>query len=250
MDLTGRVAIVTGAASGIGRAIAEVIAEAGAEGVAIADVNLKGANETVALVESCSKARGLAVETDVSNESQVTRLAEAALEEFGRVDILVNNAGICPTTPWDDTTLDSWNRILGVNLTSAYLCTRAVLPHMRRRKYGRIVNISSAAAFLGSVVAHVAYGVSKAGMIALTKSIAKEFASEGIRANAVAPGSIDTPLTDSFGDEIKGRLAELSPMKRQGTPMEIADAVLFLVSDRASFVNGATLHVNGGMLMV
>ena len=250
MDISGRVAIVTGGASGIGRAVAEVLAEAGASGIIVADIDGKGAKETVALVESGSSAKCLFQQTDISDEDQVNKSVEAAVEQFGKVDILVNNAGICPTTPWDETTLENWNQIIGVNLTGAYLCSKAVLPHMRKRKYGRIVYISSVGAFIGSVTGHVAYGASKAGMIALMKVVAKKFAPEGILANAIAPGSIDTPLTNSFGPEAKKNFAETSPLKRQGTARELADAVLYLVSDRATYVTGATFHINGGSLLV
>jgi len=250
MDISGRVAIVTGGASGIGRCVAEVLAEAGAFGIIVADINEKGAKETTALVESSSKSKGLCVKADVSDEDQVNKLVEAAVDEFGKVDILVNNAGICPTTPWDETTLENWNEILDVNLTGAYLCSKAVLPYMRKHKYGRIVYISSVGAFTGSVTGHVAYGASKAGVLALMKVVAKNFGAEGILANAIAPGSIDTPLTDSFGSEAKREYAETSPLKRQGTARELGDAVLYLVSDLASYITGATFHVNGGSLLV
>jgi len=250
MNLKGQVGIVTGGGSGIGRAIAETFAEASISGITVADINLKAAEEVANCLQSRHGCTAIASGTDVSKESAVEEMVAATIGKFGQVDILVNNAGICPVTPWDETTLTSWNRILKVNLTSAYLCTRAVLPHMRARKYGRIVYIASVGAFLGSLVAHVAYGVSKAGMIALMKSVAKEFGGEGINANAVAPGTIDTPMTDSFGEAIKRRFVESAPTKRQGTPQEVADAVLFLVSSRSSYVNGATLHVNGGSLLV
>ena len=250
MDISGRIAVVTGAASGIGRAVAEVLAEAGAAGVVIADVDSAGAGETRDRVEANTQAKGLVVETDVADQEQVNRMVVQAIERFGRVDILVNNAGVCPMVPWDDTTLESWNRILEINLTGAYLCSKAVLPHMRQQKFGRIVYISSLGAFVGSVTGHVAYGVSKSGMLALMKVVAKEFASEGILANAIAPGSIDTPITDSFGAEAKKKFADASTLKRQGTPRELADTVLFLVSDRSTYVNGATLHVNAGSLLV
>jgi 3-oxoacyl-[acyl-carrier protein] reductase len=250
VDISGRIAIVTGAASGIGRAVAQVLAEAGAAGIVIADVDSAGAGETRDLVEANTEAECLVVETDVASESQVEAMVEETIERFGRVDVLVNNAGICPMVPWDDTTLESWNRILEINLTGAYLCSKAVLPPMRQQKFGRIVFISSAGAFTGSVTGHVAYGASKAGMLALMKVVAKEFGTEGILANAIAPGSIDTPITNSFGEEAKKKFADLSTLKRQGTPRELADAVLFLVSDRATYVNGATLHVNAGSLLV
>ena len=150
MDISGKVAIVTGAASGIGRATAEVLAEAGAAGVVVADVDAAGGAQTVSLVQSRTPAKGLFVAVDVAREDQVEALVAATVERFGRVDILVNNAGICPTTPWEETTLERWNQVLAVNLTGAFLCTRAVLPHMRARRFGRIVYISSAGAVLAA----------------------------------------------------------------------------------------------------
>ena len=250
MDISGKVAIVTGAASGIGRATAEVLAEAGAAAVVVADVDVGGGEQTVSLVQSRTQARGLFVATDVAREEQVDTLVASTVERFGKVDILVSNAGICPTTSWEKTTLEHWNQVLAVNLTGAFLCTRAVLPHMRTHKFGRIVYISSAGAVLGSITAQVGYGASKAGMIALMKYVARNFATDGILANAIAPGSIDTPITNSFGPEVKRNFAKVSFLDRQGTPRELADAVLFLVSDRATYVTGATFHVNGGFVLV
>ena len=250
MDISGKVAIVTGAASGIGRATAEVLAEAGAAGVVVADLDAAGGERTVSLVQSRTRAQGLFVATDVALEEQVEAMVAATLERFGTVDILVNNAGICPTTPWEETTLERWNQVLGVNLTGAFLCTRAVLPHMRAQRFGRIVYISSAGAVLGSVTAQAGYGASKAGMLALMKYVARNFAADGVLANAIAPGSIDTPITDSFGPEVKRDFAKISFLDRQGTPRELADAVLYLVSDRATYVTGATFHVNGGFVLV
>ena len=250
MDISGKVAIVTGAASGIGRATAEVLAEAGAAAVVVADVDVGGGEQTVSLVQSRTQARGLFVATDVAREEQVDTLVASTVERFGKVDILVSNAGICPTTSWEETTLEHWNQVLAVNLTGAFLCTRAVLPHMRTHKFGRIVYISSAGAVLGSITAQVGYGASKAGMIALMKYVARNFATDGILANAIAPGSIDTPITNSFGPEVKRNFAKVSFLDRQGTPRELADAVLFLVSDRATYVTGATFHVNGGFVLV
>lgn len=250
IDLEGQVAIVTGAGAGIGRAIAEVFAEAGASGITVADINAKGAAETVNVLRTRWKSEAIVTQTDVANEVLVNEMVQTTIEKFGRLDILVNNAGICPMTNWDDTTLDTWNRILAVNLTGAYLCTKAALPQMRRKKYGRIVFISSVGGFLGSIVGHVAYGPSKAGMIALMKSVAKGFCREGINANAVAPWTISTQIPEAFGEAIVNQWVEATPLKRQGTPKEVADAVLYLVSDRASYVNGATMHVNGGYLLV
>ena len=140
--------------------------------------------------------------------------------------------------------------MLDVNLNGALLCVLEVLPYMRRQQYGRIVNISSVGAFLGSVTAHPAYGVSKAGLIAMTKSLAKECAADGILVNAIAPGSFDTAILDSFGEEARRLYAEASLLKRHGSPRELAEAVLFLVSDASSYITGSTLHVNGGSLLV
>ena len=147
-------------------------------------------------------------------------------------------------------TEENWQRVLDVNLNGAFHCARSVWNHMRDRQYGRIVNISSIGAFLGSVSAHPAYGVSKAGLIALTKSLAKEGAEDGILVNAIAPGSIDTPMLESFGPDARVKYAEAALLKRQATPKELAETIVFLVSPASSYITGATLHVNGGALLV
>ena len=250
-ELKGRVAIVTGAASGIGRSVAELFAEEGVAGLTVADIQAAPLHRLASeLLQKRSGGDLLVSETDVSDPTQVDGMALATVERFGRIDILVNNAGICPMVPWDRTTLESWNRMLSVNLTSAFLCSKAVLPHMRKRKFGRLVHISSVGALVGSVTGHVGYGVSKAGVISLSKYLAKQFASDGILSNAIAPGSIDTPLAEAFGEENRQRYVELSLVKRQGTPREIAEAVLFLAGPRSGYVTGSTMHVNGGSLLI
>ena len=249
-ELKGRVAIVTGAASGIGRSVAELFAEEGVAGLTVADIQSAPLRRLVSDLRKRSGGDLLISETDVSDPAQVDGMARATAERFGRIDILVNNAGICPMVPWDRTTLESWNRMLSVNLTSAFLCSKAVLPYMRERKFGRLIHISSVGAFVGSITGHVGYGVSKAGVIALSKYLAKQFASDGILSNAIAPGSIDTPLAEAFGEENRQRYVELSLVKRQGTPREIAEAVLFLAGPRSGYVTGSTMHVNGGSLLI
>ena len=246
--LTGKVAIVTGGASGIGQAVAEVFAAADLAGLVIADVD--GAAGTAAEIKSRFATDAIGITTDISDSAQVGAMVDGAVRRFDRIDILVNNAGIAPMVEWDDVTEENWRQVLEVNLNGAFYCILAVLPTMRRQQAGRIVNISSVGAFVGSVTAHPAYGVYKAGMIAMTKSLAKTYAHEGILVNAIAPGSFDTPLARSFGEEWVQRYADMSPLGRQGTPRELADAVFYLVSDRSTYVTGATLHVNGGSLLV
>jgi len=240
--LQGQVALITGGTSGIGRAVVELFLEAGVAGLAVIDVSecdLSGRDSEV-----------MVGQFDVSDSDAVGKFVSDVHERFGRIDILVNNAGIAPVVPWSEVTEENWHRVLDVNLNGAFHCTRAVWNHMRDRQYGRIVNISSVGAFLGSVSAHPAYGVSKAGLIALTKSLAKEGASDGILVNAIAPGSIDTPMLESFGPEARVKYAEAALLKRQGTPKELAETVVFLVSPASSYITGATLHVNGGALLV
>lgn len=249
MKLKEKIAIVTGGASGIGNAIVANFMEAEAAGVVIADLNNKAAQKVVKEFTKKCKGEALAIQTDVTKPKSVYEMVNITMNRFGHVDILINNAGICPVVSWDQTTLEDWNHILEVNLTGAFIYTKAVIPIMRQQKYGRIVYISSTAASVGSLAAHVAYGVSKAGILALMKSVAKGFAVYGITANAVSPGTINTPMTESFGLQIKKSFIENCVMKRQGDSREVADAVLYLVSDRATYVTGHTLNVDGGFAL-
>ena len=244
MELEGQVAIVTGGASGIGRATVERLVEEGAA-VVIADIDGEAAQMTAGEIG----AGVLAAEADVSHPDSVDRVVRRALETHGRIDILVNVAGICPVIAWDDTTLEDWNRVLAVNVTGMYLCTKAVVPVMREQQYGRIVYTSSTAADVGSLVAHVGYGVSKAGVIALMKAVAKGFARDGITANAVSPATTDTPLTASFGEEARAAFVANSLLKRVAAAREVADAIFYLVSQRATYITGHTLKVDGGFAL-
>ncbi len=249
-SLAGKVAIVTGGASGIGKAVAEVFAEAGLTGLTVADIDGDRAQQVASDMTAQFGTTAIALATDVAEGTQVEAMVQRTVAQFERVDILVNNAGIAPAVRWAEVTEENWRRVMDVNLNGAFLCTLAVLPFMKKQQAGRIINISSVGAFLGSVCAHPAYGASKAALIAMTKSLAKEFASDGILVNAIAPGCIETPLAASFGDAQKEQFVEATPLKRQGTPRELADAVWYLVSDRSTYVTGATLHVNGGSLLV
>jgi len=247
MELNGKVAVVTGGAQGIGRAVVERFAEAGAAGIMIADVQVQKAADSAQEIMKAQGSSIISIPTDVSDFDQVKSMVQSTLEHFGRIDILVNNASLCPVIAWDDVTITNWNQILAVNLTGMLLCTQAVIPSMRKQQSGRIVFISSEAAFNGSYTAHVAYGVTKAGELALMKSVAKGFAQDHILANAITCGPVDTPLGHSLGAEFWTESDQRTLLKRHASAHEIADAVLFLVSERSSYITGQVLRVNGGM---
>ena len=247
MDLDGKVAIVTGGAQGIGRAVVERFAEAGAAAVVIADIQDQEATKCAQEIMDAKGGSIISIRTDVSQLEQVKSMVQATLDHYGRIDILVNNAGLCPVVAWDDVTLENWNRILAVNLTGTLLCTQSVIPSMKKQQFGRIVFISSEAAFNGSYTAHVAYGVTKAGELALMYSVAKGFAQYKILANAITCGPVDTPLGHSLGAEFWAESDKRTLLNRHASAHEIADTVLFLVSGRSTYITGQVVRVNGGM---
>ena len=245
-DLTGRVALITGAARGIGRAIALALARDGAD-VAVADTDLSGARETVSLV---SQGRALALTADVSSEESVTSLYSTVLAEFGGLDILVNNAGIFKMTDPLQVTAAEWDSVMAVNARGTFLMCREALRHMMPLERGTIINVASTAGKSGgSVMAGVHYAASKAVVICLTKSLAAYAAPRGIRVNAVAPGPTVTEMTAAWGAETNARIAGQIPLGRYGDPREIAEVVAFLASDRAGFITGEIVDVNGGLIM-
>lgn len=245
-DLTGRIAIVTGSGQGIGQAIALELARRGAK-VVTNDVTGCCAEDTLAMIRELG-GDGLAITADVSDSAQVENMVKTVLDTFGQVDILVNNAGTTRDNLIVRMPEEEWDFIQKVNLKSAWLCSKAVVRSMMRKKYGRIVNISSASGLMGQA-GQTNYSASKAGMIGLTKALAREVASRGITVNAVAPGFIETDMTRVLPEEIKQKMLARIPLARMGQPADVAAAVRFLVSDAASYITGQVLSVNGGMYM-
>ena len=244
-----KVVLVTGAGSGIGRATAVAAAREGAAGVIVADLDDVAAAETLAEVAAFAATRVIAIHTDVSVEADVRRMVETSVSTFGRLDCAVNNAGTSlPPTRLTDLTLVDWSRLIGINLTSVYLCLRFELAEMAAIG-GSIVNVASIAGFTGTV-GHGAYGATKHGVLGLTKCAALEGAPSGIRVNTVCPGRTDTPLLRAgvrgYEDEWAARSAEV-PLGRIAAPDELAEAIVWLCSDRASFVTGESMVVDGGM---
>ncbi len=241
-------ALITGASRGIGRATAKRMAE---EGFDLALNFLKteeGVNEARKEVVAMGR-RAFTVRADVSDLAQVESMIEKVLDELGHIDVLVNNAGVYPRKTIGDVSQKDWDEVVGTNLKSVFNCCKAVIPHMKGRGKGVIVNLSSVLGIMGSRQgAH--YSASKAGVIGLTKSLAKELAPFNIRVNAIAPGAIETDILRQDTPEQRKRRIEGIPLKRVGRPEEIAEAVVFLATDRSSYITGETLNVNGGLLML
>jgi len=240
-SLDGRVGIVTGAAQGIGRALADGLAEAGAT-VALLDRQADAVQQAAGEIEGTS-----AHAADITDPAAVEAAVAEVVERHGRLDFLVNNAGVRAIEPLMEVTLESWRTTLDVNLTGTFNCIRAAVPHMRERGGGRIVNVASVAGML-MFKNRAPYNVSKAGLVALTKTVALELASEGITCNAVAPGVIETPLTQAyFSDpELAPKIQENTPLGRWGQPEDLVAPVVFLCGPGAAFVQGETLVVDGG----
>lgn len=249
-DLKGKVAIITGARRGMGRADALLLAKEGAK-VAISDISLDECEKVVSEIKK-EGGEAMAVECDVSQKADVEEMIAEIMKKWGKIDILVNNAGICEFKPFLDLAEADWDKTLDTNLKGYFLCAQAAAKEMQKQKSGTIVNIASVAMGQQGVgfpgIAH--YCASKGGIVALTEAMALELAPLGIRVNVISPGAIDTPMASSVKDDpqvLAGTLAKI-PLKRIGKPEEIANAVKFLVSDESSYITGATLVVDGGWL--
>jgi 3-oxoacyl-[acyl-carrier protein] reductase len=248
-DLTGQVAIVTGAARGIGQACAWALAEVGAD---VVTADLGPSEATVAQVRERGR-RALDVPTDVTRRDPVRRLVESAVAGLGRIDILVNNAGTLARVGVEDTSDELWDRDVNTILRGTFYCIQAVLPHMKGRRFGKIVNISSLSGKIGGVVSRAAgsdsgrsgpaYAAAKAGVLALTRWVAKDVGREGIYVNAIAPGGIETEMTRGYDYGV-----ENIPIPRMGQPEDVAQAVVFLASQMSNYITGAVLDVNGGIV--
>jgi len=250
VSLNQRVVIVTGAGSGIGRGTATLLASEGAR-IVVAEINTqKGAEVASDLAKAGATAKFIA--TDVSDEQSVQRMVETTLETFGSLYGLVNNAGIETTAHLTDTSTQDWDRVLAVNLRSVFLCSRAAIPHMRKNRKGSIVNIASVHANFGFEGASP-YDASKGGIVAVTRTIALENGPYQIRANSICPGYIDTPMWDAWlaeqkePEKVERETRQWHPLRRRGTPLDVARAVKFLLSDDTEWITGASLVVDGGL---
>jgi 3-oxoacyl-[acyl-carrier protein] reductase len=245
MRLENKVVIITGAGSGIGKETALLFAKEGAK-VVVADVNEKAGEETV--IEIKKNGEGFFVKLDVSNREQSKQMVKTTLEKYGRIDVLINNAGIVQDAFLSKMTEEQWDRVINVDLKGVFNCTQAVVEVMINQGNGVIINTSSIVGVEGNV-GQVNYAAAKAGLIGMTKTLAKELGKKGIRVNAVAPGFIATPMTSNVPEKILEMMKEKTPLRRLGEAKDVAYAYLYLASDEANFVNGAVLCVDGGLII-
>ncbi|OGC21852.1 3-oxoacyl-[acyl-carrier-protein] reductase [candidate division WOR-1 bacterium RIFOXYB2_FULL_37_13] len=246
MKLKGKTALITGAAQGIGKAIAEALAKEGAD-VIVSDINLELASQTAMEIEKLG-VKTMALKTNVSDFCDVESGVSQAVQQMGKIDILVNNAGITKDTLLLRMKKEDWDAVISVNLTGVFNCTKIVSALMMKQRSGKIINIASIVGEMGNV-GQTNYSASKAGVIGMTKTVARETASRGICVNAVAPGFISTAMTDKLSPEVKEAMLAQVPMKKMGLPEDVAKAVVFLAGSDSDYITGQVINVNGGMLM-
>jgi 3-oxoacyl-[acyl-carrier protein] reductase len=242
----GKVALVTGASRGIGAAIARRMAAEGA--MVLAAARTKGALEELVAEIAAAGGKASALILDMADPASIAEAVKAALAAHGQIDVLVNNAGITEDNLILRLSKESWDRVIATNLTGVFLLTQAVVKSMVRKRHGRIVNVTSIVGLMGNP-GQANYAASKAGLVGLTKTVARELASRNITCNAVAPGFIETAMTDRMTDEVKAKLSGEIPLERLGTADDVAAAVAYLASDEAAYVTGHVLNVSGGLLM-
>lgn len=246
IDLTGRKAIVTGGGRGIGRAICMKLAALGAD-VAVVDILMEEAEGVAGEVGALGR-KAVAISCDISSGEAVQQMFEKVVADLGGCDILVNNAGITRDNLIARMADDEWDKVIEVNLKGAFNCSRVAAKHFMRQRSGKIVNMSSVVGIMGNA-GQVNYSASKAGLIGMTKSLAKELASRGVTVNAVAPGFIDTEMTRSLPEKARESLTSVIPLKRLGEAEDVAGLVAFLVSDAAGYITGQVIKIDGGMVM-
>jgi 3-oxoacyl-[acyl-carrier protein] reductase len=246
MNLNGKVALVTGAGQGIGKVIAIKLAKNGAS-VVLNDLNKEGLNAVASEIEN-NGGKALPLEANVVNMEDVQGMVDKIVQELGGIHILVNNAGITRDALLLRMSVDDWDTVLSVNLKGVFNCTKSALKYMSKQKEGNIISIASIVGVMGNA-GQANYAASKAGVIGFTKSVAKEYAKRGIKANAIAPGFISTAMTDALSVKVKEEMMKQIPMGKLGTPEDVADAVLFLASDASSYITGQVININGGMYM-
>lgn len=244
--MQGHTAIITGGGRGIGKAIAVALAKRGVN-IALVDVNLDIAKETASELQKYG-VKSIPVKADVSNSSEVASLFDSTIKEFGKIEILVNNAGITRDGLLLRMKEEDWDQVININLKGTFLCSKEAVKIMSKNRYGRIINIASVVAFMGNP-GQANYSASKAGIVGLTKTVAKEYASRGITVNAVAPGFITTAMTEALPEGVKQEMLKAIPMGRFGNVEDVANAVLFFAQPESGYITGQVIHVNGGMYM-
>ncbi|MDO8282726.1 MAG: 3-oxoacyl-[acyl-carrier-protein] reductase [Thermodesulfovibrionia bacterium] len=246
MRLKGKNALITGSAQGIGMAIALAMAKEGAN-ICIADIKVDNTGDLIAEINK-SGVRCISTKLDVSSQESVTNAFETFINEFGSIDILVNNAGITRDSLALRMKEDDWDAVININLKGTFLCSKEAIKIMSKQRSGKIINISSVVAFIGNP-GQINYSASKAGVIGITKTIAKEYAGRGIRVNAIAPGFIKTAMTEALPEKVKEDMKNAIPLREFGTPEDVANASIFLASNESDYLTGQVIHVNGGMYM-